>query len=204
MDYTIHWGKTCDAWVLNPHGPARKRCSNSATHKLAEVSFLCTKHMNMVVDQIEDLVESRMKDDLDIAVSGLALYRKMYGPITQSQIDQMEKMDRLMDTPFEEWPKAPERYVYFIECEGYVKIGMSGNPERRLKSLQVSGNGTYAPKLIDLTTAKIIAVEDGGPERERELHQRFDSSRYTGEWFTKTPELMAYIDSLDSHELLAA
>lgn len=89
-----------------------------------------------------------------------------------------------------------ERQVYFIRCEDFVKIGMSTDPLQRLKAIQVSGNGTYAPKNIDLSTAEIIATEVGGFDRESELHKKFDHLRHVGEWFHLSDELTDYIDGL--------
>jgi hypothetical protein len=41
--------------------------------------------------------------------------------------------------------------------------------------------------------AELLVVEEGGVERERELHRRFGASRVRGEWFRPTVALRAYV-----------
>lgn len=89
-----------------------------------------------------------------------------------------------------------DQLVYFIRCEGFVKIGISRDPKSRLRALQRSGNGTHTPKLIDLTTAELLATETGGWDREQYLHSMFASVRDVGEWFREAKELTEYIDGL--------
>ena len=78
--------------------------------------------------------------------------------------------------------------VYFIvdEQRQVVKIGMSQNPENRLKELQT---GNPHP----LTLAAIVP---GGYVLERQLHERFAAHRLSGEWFQLTREIRGQIESL--------
>lgn len=85
--------------------------------------------------------------------------------------------------------------AYFIRCGGYVKIGVSTSPLYRLETIRKTG-GVLAPYLLDLSGAELIATEPGGFDREKELHKQFAHLRHTGEWFTESPELTAYIESL--------
>jgi hypothetical protein len=85
--------------------------------------------------------------------------------------------------------------VYFIRCGGYVKIGASRSPDTRLEAIRTIG-GVRAPFLLDLSGAEMIATEPGGFTREKALHAHFKHLRHTGEWFTESPELTKYIDSL--------
>jgi hypothetical protein len=56
-------------------------------------------------------------------------------------------------------------------------------------------------RLINLATAnpyplKVLATVEGGKNIERSFHDRFADSFHRGEWFRKTPELIAFIDQI--------
>jgi len=73
----------------------------------------------------------------------------------------------------------------YVVCGGsFVKIGYSTNVAERLASLQ-----TASPTKLEL-----LATFPGSPRDERQLHERFAGLHSTGEWFRKTPELLAFIE----------
>jgi len=80
-------------------------------------------------------------------------------------------------------------YVYFIgqAGTGLVKIGASGVPLRRLTALR-------AASPVPLVLLGSIPSDDC-LHAERMLHHRFRASRHHGEWFERTPDLLALIDS---------
>lgn len=72
--------------------------------------------------------------------------------------------------------------LYLIRSEGrprYLKIGISDDPERRVRDLQ-----TGSPALLTL-----LAHITGCKERERYLHRRFRHLRAHGEWFKDRAEI---------------
>jgi hypothetical protein len=77
--------------------------------------------------------------------------------------------------------------VYFFECQGFVKIGMSIDIFGRLESLQREN-----PLVVNVLG---VIVTQGGraPKLECELHERFRSAHHRGEWFRLTEEIMAFI-----------
>jgi hypothetical protein len=79
--------------------------------------------------------------------------------------------------------------VYFIGCEGNVKIGIANSIEGRLKTL---ATGHYN----ELTL--LAVVKDAPGTLEYELHQRFAAHRLRGEWFRLVPEIQAYIDEVNN------
>lgn len=88
-----------------------------------------------------------------------------------------------------QWSKARDYglvYVYFVECEGLIKIGCTVNMERRMASLQTS-------QAKDL---RLLAMAVGDNYGERLLHQQFREARQRGEWFEKTPALMRLIEAI--------
>ncbi len=73
-----------------------------------------------------------------------------------------------------EWPNSG---VYFIQSQGFVKIGFSGNIKKRFKSLQI---GNPEPM-------RIYGVIPCGPATRRQLedtlHRKLCRERWRGEWF---------------------
>lgn len=72
-------------------------------------------------------------------------------------------------------------YVYFIRSlckKGFIKIGVSNNPELRLNDMQ-TGN-PYELKL----EAKVKCNSDNHAYRiEKHLHRQYKRKRVRGEWF---------------------
>jgi hypothetical protein len=76
--------------------------------------------------------------------------------------------------------------VYFIRCSRYVKIGYSadGGAHGRMANMQ-----TASPFELEL-----LGVIPGDTETEGLLHQLFRIIHVRGEWFHKSPVLLAYMD----------
>lgn len=76
--------------------------------------------------------------------------------------------------------------IYFIKSDETkeIKIGYtSGEVEKRLKSLQTG----HPYKL------QVLATMPGSRDDEKNLHERFASSRLSGEWFKPYPDLLVFI-----------
>lgn len=80
---------------------------------------------------------------------------------------------------------SEESFLYFIEAlqTGFIKIGRSKDPERRLSQLS-TGNPS---ELV------ILGKISGGLELEAELHKIFTHLRKRGEWFKVSDELRSFI-----------
>ncbi len=77
---------------------------------------------------------------------------------------------------------------YFIGGEtGPVKIGFTDNLERRLKALQAA-----SPVMLS-----VLATTGGGIFAELAYHERFADDRLHGEWFNRSPSILAEIDILN-------
>lgn len=101
----------------------------------------------------------------------------MVGPI-EPMFKQMHR--RADNTPSNE-------QCYFVAGEvGFIKIGKSKEPQKRLSGLQ-----TGSP--IPLT---IIALADGGALREAAYHMQFEGHRRHGEWFDRHPDILREIERL--------
>ena len=74
-------------------------------------------------------------------------------------------------------------FIYAIgTTESRQKIGYSGNPEERLKTLQ-TGN----PETLHLHYQFEID-EEIAEKYERFIHREYNHKRVKGEWFNMTPE----------------
>jgi hypothetical protein len=79
--------------------------------------------------------------------------------------------------------KVEPGWVYFMEMGDFVKIGWSAWPKARRDALQ-----TANPYDI-----KILGAFPGCLGNELDLHEIFKHLRTRGEWFRKSPGLLAYI-----------
>jgi hypothetical protein len=76
-------------------------------------------------------------------------------------------------------------FIYFVTCDAPdfpIKIGWSKDCRRRAFTLQVS----LPYKLV------VLGTRPGTLEDERDLHLAFSADRLEGEWFRRTPELLAH------------
>jgi hypothetical protein len=85
-------------------------------------------------------------------------------------------------------PSARATVIYFLQSEhgGSIKIGRSDDLAKRLVGLQTS----RPDKLV------VLASAPGTLAQESELHAMFAQVREKGEWFSPTPELMAYVKNV--------
>lgn len=217
-EMTTDWGDFCDAWKLNPNGPARRPCGMPAVHDIGGVIYLCRFHyknayndiyFNVVTrENIHPVLDDDQNDDAEkIHQHEMFMVRKVVNRLTtkveklQHENGEMENelaelKSTKLTTTYKSKKASTTQFVYFIRCEGFVKIGISSNPEKRLQDLQRSGNGTLAPPRIDLTTAEIVTTEAGGRAKESQLHNMFAYLRIVGEWFVEEPEITEYIENL--------
>jgi hypothetical protein len=96
------------------------------------------------------------------------------------------------ERPPESPTEPPELVVYFLKNgkRKSVKIGVSGNVEKRLSSI----NTAAADKLT------CIATVEGGYGKEKALHKQFKAYWIKGEWFRLEGELAEYVASLPTYK----
>jgi len=88
--------------------------------------------------------------------------------------------------PRAEWDSVSR--VYFIGCDGFVKIGFSDRLAARFAELQNS-----TPHDLE-----ILVVLEGTRDLERELHARFAGLRHRREWFLKEGQLAELVACPDA------
>lgn len=86
---------------------------------------------------------------------------------------------------------GPLSGVYFIQCQSFVKIGISVNVERRYGSIKNANPYPIRP----LGFIKVVSPEEMQC-MEVALHDLFKSSHHRGEWFRDSEELRVYIASV--------
>ena len=189
--YTLDFRHQCAAWTINNQGPARKQCGLPPNQNIDQWIYLCSRHYELIFRAVErevDNLNSRRVENLQARLTAAEDLIEVAG------LEDEPEREPLPEDYFEQRRKA--QTVYFMRCEGFVKIGMSFNPDNRLNQIR-KGGGSLFPRRMDVASTSLIATEPGGFDREKELHARFASLRHTGEWFTEAPELTEYIESLE-------
>ncbi len=81
--------------------------------------------------------------------------------------------------------RLKQRQIYFAECDGRIKIGISGDVATRLAQLRT---GAGAP-------VNLIAAVNGDEEIEKALHRKLRAFHIDGEWFRDCAETRAAIQN---------
>lgn len=96
--------------------------------------------------------------------------------------------EQLQDTIDDDDLRISDPSIYFILAPSAqrIKIGYSGNPNKRINQLLTS-----SPHELE-----VLLVIPGTRDEERSLHERFAHLRQHREWFTDCEELREYINHL--------
>lgn len=97
---------------------------------------------------------------------------------------------------------ATESLVYFVERDGFVKIGTTTNLARRLRDL--ARGGAIMPQGMTIGPMTVLATMPGTRRNEAFLHQRFAHLRLEGEWFLLEDEIRDFIAGLSCNRTSAA
>lgn len=91
---------------------------------------------------------------------------------------------------------APDRHtpvVYFVERDGFIKIGTTGRVPARIAEL--SRGDTAGPGLT-LSPVKLLAMMPGDGAVESAVHGLFRSLRRDGEWFLAGEPLLTFVQAV--------
>ena len=119
--------------------------------------------------------------------------------VIQWKLIVLKKLEAIEDITVETMramlEEPQDSYVYFIECDGYVKIGKSVHPSSRFKTLTgAGGGGTISPNGINLKRAKLIGYVPGTEKLEKRFHGLLHKHRVEGEWFRLDSEVAKFIE----------
>ena len=87
-------------------------------------------------------------------------------------------------------------YVYLLRGQGYYKIGLTKNVDRRI--------GEISPTVPFETEIVCIIATDDIHGTEAELHNKFADKRVKGEWFELADEDVNYISALSNPNFLTS
>lgn len=79
--------------------------------------------------------------------------------------------------------------LYFIECAGRIKIGKAKHVHSRISGMTLPYKH------------KVLAIWRNSGEREKHIHSRFAEHRKYGEWFSKDPEILEFIQKVIKGEM---
>lgn len=88
---------------------------------------------------------------------------------------------------------VPKSFVYFMEREGLVKIGVTKNVDKRVREVS---RGSAMPKGMTVGPVRLLGTIPGAYDEERALHKKFWRYRVGGEWFTYERQVKEHIDQL--------
>lgn len=82
----------------------------------------------------------------------------------------------------------PGAKVYLAAVEDSIKIGVSTDPATRMEELQRKTGKEF----------QVLGLMHGGFGAEKHLHHKFRDHRIYGEYFSRAPEIMAFISRMSS------
>jgi|TARA_B110000093_G_C12710634_1_gene302052 hypothetical protein len=80
--------------------------------------------------------------------------------------------------------------IYFLKANNRIKIGYANDPTQRIPSIQTS-----SPFELE-----VLLIINGNYDRERELHQKFEAFRKSGEWFEYSEPIKNFISQNSSED----
>lgn len=83
----------------------------------------------------------------------------------------------------------PVRGVYFIGCEGFVKIGYAKDIRQRMSDIALA-----SPHQCELLGFIPTASDADSRRLEAELHRRFTADRHRLEWFKYSDAIRTYVE----------
>ena len=90
-------------------------------------------------------------------------------------------------------------YTYVVQRQGYVKVGGTNRPRKRINELSRVDWKNYclSPEGMDWTEPLIPLSVIGG-DIEHETHVRFADCYVIGEWFIPNDEMKSWIEEVTS------
>jgi hypothetical protein len=95
-------------------------------------------------------------------------------------------------------PGPGRSVVYFIERQGFVKIGTTTSLEKRLRDI---GKGSCMLTGMTVGPVRLVATMPGDQRHEKFLHDQFHELRVEGEWFLPDGRLCEFIHRLPNVDL---
>lgn len=160
-------------------------CTKTGEYVIGELE-LCYLHFPLVVRS----VKQAMTEDS-------AFLRGVRNRVIKEEAQEIARLARLQSAAKIRTESA-DTVIYYVERDGYIKIGMTTNLEKRLKNL--ANGGTASPPGMTIGPVTLLASHGGGRASEKYMHRRFADLRLAGEWFRSSPELLEHIAAINDRQ----
>lgn len=169
-------------WPVND----ARRCRRSGSPFFSDL-MLCWQHQRLFLDELTNTC-ARPEDRHGESIRDAA--QTAFIEVAHAGRRQREAVRRASSL------------VYFVERDGFVKIGYSSDLKRRIQQINT---GSCLIEGMTVGPVELLATIDGaGKETEDWLHRRFEHLRVGGEWFLLDEELRTFISGLRGCRLLTA
>ena len=134
--------------------------------------------------------------DLAALNAAKLLTYKSVGPQALALVQAQLAAQGLALSPHGDWrplpvvPIPPKCGVYFLHCDGYIKIGHAKDAVRRLRGIE-----TMVPYPVTLVHHVPCPDEATALTCERAFHRQFAALRVRGEWFRLAGDLAAFLQT---------
>lgn len=170
-------------------------CSQPALPSFGTLS-VCGQHLQVLEREAIDHAYSngakRFRESLRQIVFDVE-ERERLARIAEAQ--EATKAQRIAEIKArEKFFRERESFIYYARRERYVKIGLSTNVPKRLRSL--ARGGTLGPSDLTLGPLDLLAQHAGDYVTEDAIHRLLAPSHVAGEWFTHDDRVQRHIQGV--------
>lgn len=178
----------CDWPVYDIYHLHARDCGREGRHQAGPLS-ICTNHLGVLVDGVLDVAATQ-------AAAMIADGRRTPGGIELQMIEVLADIQRMRRAARYE-AEGRASCVYFVERQGYVKIGSTVNIPARMRALSSGGQMLDGMTVGPVT---LLATTPGGLAEELALHKRFRRLRVDRkrEWFRYEGALRELVEGLQA------
>lgn len=140
-------------------------------NRIAYTQYLPIEVLRQIESLLKPTIEFALKNDIE------KLNEEYYEWSTKAILEYAGRVPKSIKN---------KTFIYLIHDKGSnaYKIGVSTNPEKRMKSIKSAS-----------AHAELLFYLDGDEYNEKFLHDKFTSKRIRGEWFNLSTEDVEYIKS---------
>lgn len=191
-DYLISHG---NLWM----GMPPRTCGRAPDGESLGGLQLCWQHREKILNDIRTLIQRDHHTRIGFAYDiELGIRRdQVFQQRMRLVVNEIDYKRRQAEREAREAERRKASVVYFVERDGFIKIGFTTQLRKRLSAL---GKGGQMPEGMTVGPVKLLATLPGDDDNEGYLHRRFRAHRIDGtEWFYPAPELLAFIRRLKDY-----
>jgi hypothetical protein len=184
-----------------------RRCSAKvpeSSYRYLEEDKYCDRHLRdreeagyrFSLNNLDEWLDGWQRETVMLWKRSLIKRLTSIGNVAYDQLIELKSsLDKIKSGELRLPKPVGKTHVYFIHCDGYVKIGRSDNPERRFADLCRENDTTIRPAGLDMSKAKILGTIFGSRAIESHLHGLLFDKHVAGEWFHYDTEVATLIES---------